>query len=121
VLEGGQFAKRVLKAAGGKTLGGDLGTHGVEARGAVLEERRAGRQGQELRQDVAERVAHGDRSVGPANPDVNVDAEAVVAPDDVLQEIVVPPVVRRVDDALVLPAAPGMSAGRREPDSETIG
>src|SRR5713226_3797313 len=29
--------------------------------------------------------------------------------------------MRRVDDALVLPAAPGMSAGRREPDSEAVG
>src|SRR3954465_9478820 len=49
---------------------------------------------------------------------MHVDAEAFVAPDDVPQDLVVPPVVRRVDDPLVLPSAPGMRAGRREPDVE---
>ncbi len=52
---------------------------------------------------------------------MGVDAEAVVAPDDVLKELVVPPVVRRVDDALVLPAAPRVSAGGSEPDAESVG
>src|SRR3954453_4677278 len=51
---------------------------------------------------------------------MHVDAEAVVAPDDVLQDLVVPPVVRRVDDPLVLPAAPRMRAGRGERDAVRI-
>ena len=43
-----------------------------------------------------------------------MDPEAVVAPDDVPEDLVVPRVVRRVDDALVLPAAPRMSPRRRD-------
>ena len=48
-----------------------------------------------------------DRAVGAADADVDVDPEAVVAPDDVAEELVVPPVVRRVDDPLLLPRAHG--------------
>ena len=57
---------------------------------------------------------HGDRAVGARDPDVHVQAEGVVAPDDVAKDLVVSPVVRRVDDALVLPAAPRMRAGAAE-------
>ena len=55
-----------------------------------------------------------DRAVGAGDPDVHVETERVVAPDDVAEELVVPPVVRRVDDPLVLPAAPRVRAGRAE-------
>src|SRR5262249_33933928 len=48
-------------------------------------------------------------------------AEAVVPPDDVLEDLVVPSVVRRVDDPLVLPAAPRMCSGRRKRDVEAAG
>src|SRR6266516_929322 len=50
-----------------------------------------------------------------------MDAEAVVAPDNVLEDLVVPAVVRRVDDALVLPAAPRVRAGTRKGDIEAVG
>src|SRR5580765_3877356 len=50
-----------------------------------------------------------------------MEAKAVVAPHDVLQELVVSTVVRRVDDALVLPAAPGMSPCRGKADTESVG
>src|SRR5215475_2231818 len=61
---------------------------------------------------------NGDRAVGAGDADVDVETEGVVAPDDVAKDLVVPPVVRRVDDALVLPAAPRMRtrAAEREPD-----
>ena len=52
---------------------------------------------------------------------MRVDPEAVVAPDDVLEDLVVAPIVRRVDDALVLPAAPGVGSGTRERDVEAVG
>jgi hypothetical protein len=45
---------------------------------------------------------------------VHVETERVVAPHHVPEELVVSPVVRRVDDALVLPPAPRVSAGRAE-------
>ena len=57
---------------------------------------------------------HRDRAVGAGDPDVHVQPERVVAPHDVAEELVVPPVMRRVDDALVLPAAPRVRAGRTE-------
>src|ERR671929_157410 len=45
-------------------------------------------------------------------------AERVVAPDDVAEDLVVAPVVRRIDDPLVLPAAPRVRARPAERDSE---
>jgi hypothetical protein len=47
-------------------------------------------------------------------------AEAVVPPDDVLQDLVVPLVVRRVDDPLLLPRTPRMRAGRGEQDAVVV-
>jgi len=58
---------------------------------------------------------------GAADRDVDVDPEAVVAPDHVAEDLVVPPVVRGVDDPLVLPAAPRMGADRGEPEAELRG
>src|SRR5207237_6986875 len=55
-----------------------------------------------------------------ANGDVHVDPEAVVSPDDVAQDLVVQPVMRSVDDALVLPAAPRMRAGGSDCDAVRI-
>ena len=57
-----------------------------------------------------------DRPVGAGDPDVHVQPEGVVAPDDVAEDLVVAPVVRRVDDPLVLPAAPRVRPGAAEPD-----
>ena len=82
----------------------------------VFDERRAGGEREQLRQEVAERVVDRDRAVGAGDADMHVQAERVVAPDDVAQQLVVAAVVRRVDDALVLPAAPRMRAGSAEPD-----
>ena len=81
-----------------------------------LDERRARGQREQLRQEVAKRVVHGDRPVGSRDPDVHVQAERVVAPHDVAEQLVVATVVRRVDDPLVLPAAPRMRPGAAEPD-----
>src|SRR6266550_606774 len=50
-----------------------------------------------------------------------MDTEAVVPPHDVLEDLAVTTIVGRVDDALVLPAAPGMRARAAEPDSELVG
>ena len=83
-----------------------------------FDERRARRQREQLRQEVAERVVDGDRAIGACDADVDVQAERVVAPDDVAQQLVVASVVRRVDDALVLPAAPWMRGGAAEPDPQ---
>ena len=63
---------------------------------------------------AAQAVDDADRAVGSADPDVDVEPEAVVAPDDVAEDLVVPPVVRRVDDPLLLPRRPGVRAGRAE-------
>ena len=65
-------------------------------------------------QHRAQRVADRDRPVGAAHPDVDVVAEGVVAPGHVLEALLDAPVVRRVDDALLLPGAPGMGAGRAQ-------
>ena len=59
-----------------------------------------------------------DGAVGSVDRHVDVEAEAVVAPDDVAQELVVAAVVRGVDDPLLLPRAPGMRAGRAEGDAD---
>ena len=58
---------------------------------------------------------------GPLIGDVDVEAERVVAPDDVAQELVVPAVVRRVDDALLLPVRPGVRPGRAEEQAHRLG
>ena len=93
----------------------------METGDAILDERRARRQREQLGEDVAERVADCDRAVGAADADVHVQPEAVVAPDDVLEDVVVTPVMGRVDDPLVLPAAPWMRSRAGKPDAEAIG
>ena len=84
----------------------------------VLDERRARGQREDLRQEVAQRVVHRDRAVAACDADVHVQTEGVVAPHDVAQKLVVAAVVRRVDDALVLPAAPRMRADCAERDAD---
>jgi len=49
---------------------------------------------------------------------VDVEAEAVVAPDDVAEVFVVGAVVRRIDDPLLLPGAPRMGADGSERDAD---
>ena len=79
---------------------------GVDALG----ERRARREREELREPVAQRRRDPDRAVGAPDADVDVEAERVVLPDDVAEDLVVAAVVRRVDDPLVLPVRPGVRA-----------
>ena len=86
----------------------------MQARVAAVEERRVGRHRQQLGQDRAQPVAHRDRPVGPPDPHVHVQAEGVVAPGHVAQVVLQPAVVLGVDDALVLPPAPGMGARGRQ-------
>ena len=80
----------------------------------LLDERRAGREREQLGQVAPHRVADRDRAVAALDADVDVQPEGVVAPDHVLQQLVVPPVVRRVDDPLLLPARPRVRADRAE-------
>ena len=69
---------------------------------------------EQLGKEVPKRRDDGDRAIGSVDRDVDVQPERVVAPDDVAQELVVSPVVRRVDDALLLPVRPGVRAGSAE-------
>ena len=89
---------------------------GVDALG----ERRARRDGEQLRQPVAERARDRDRAVGAPDADVGVEAEGVVLPDDVAEDLVVAAVVRRVDDPLVLPVRPRVRAGGAEREAERL-
>ena len=120
LLEALPSVVRVGDSAPREHAGEDLRSNGVQARDDVLDERRAGGQREQLGQDVAEGIAHTDCAIGAANGDVHVDAEAVVPPDDVPEQLVVAAVVRRVDDPLVLPAAPRMCAGTGERDTVRI-
>ena len=79
-------------------------------------------EGQQLGQEVPQPVADGDRAVGAVDRDVHVEAEAVVAPDDVPEDLVVAAVVRRVDDPLVLPAgSTGACRSRPSATPERVG
>jgi len=86
-----------------------------------LDEGRADRQREQLGQEVAQAVVHRNCAVSARDADVDVQPEGVVAPHDVAQQLVVAAVVGRVDDPLVLPAAPGMGGRGAEPDSELPG
>ena len=70
--------------------------------------------------NVRSAVVDRDRAVGAADADVDVEAEGVVAPDDVAEQLVVAAVVRRVDDPLVLPVGPRVRAGRAEREPERL-
>ena len=111
----------VRDAAAREHAGEDLRPRGVQARVHALDERGRRREREQLGQKGPQPVGHADGAVCAANRHVDVDAEAVVAPHDVLQELVVPAVVRRVDDPLVLPAAPRMRSGRRQADAQAPG
>jgi hypothetical protein len=93
----------------------------MQVRQHAFHEGRAGRERQQLRQEVPQCTRDLDRAVRAVDPDVHVKAKGVVPPDDVAKELVVAAVMRRVDDALVLPAAPRMRPGRRETDAESVG
>ncbi len=92
----------------------------VEAAVDALDERRARGEREQLGQVVRERRADADRAVGAVDADVDMEAEGVVAPDDVAEELVVAAVVRRVDDPLLLPRAPRMRSGRCQRDAERL-
>src|SRR5918994_4536199 len=112
---------RVRHAAAREELREDLRARRVQTRDAILDERRARREREQLRQDVAESVANGHRPICASDADVRVNSEAVVAPDDVPEDFVVSPVVRCIDDALVLPAAPRMRSGARQRHTHPVG
>ena len=114
VLPAAPVAVDVGDAAAREHPGEHLGARRVQARVDRLDEGRACRQRKHLRQEVAQGVVHGDRAVGAGDPHVHVQTEGVVPPHDVAKDLVVPPVVRRVDDALVLPAAPRVRPGAAE-------
>ncbi len=67
-----------------------------------------------MRQVRAQRVADGHGAVAAAHADVHVRRPGVVAPGHVLEPVLDQPVVRRVDDLLVLPAREGVRAGGAE-------
>ncbi len=99
----------------------DLRPRRVQAGVHSFDEGRARRERKQLGQEVAQLIADCDRAIGTSDRHVHVEAEAVVAPDDVLEDLVVAAVVRRVDDPLVLPGAPGMRPGRAQCHSECVG
>ena len=68
----------------------------------------------------AQRVADGHGTVAAAHPDVHVRGPRVVAPRDVLETVLDQPVVRRVDDLLVLPRGEGVRAGGAERDALAV-
>src|SRR5215217_4576253 len=96
-------AIRVGNAAAREHPREDLGSGRVQPGVHALDERRAGGVGEQLGKERAQAVGDLDGAVGAVDGDVEVLAEAVVAPDDVAQDLVVPAVVRRVDDPLLLP------------------
>ncbi len=113
-----EAAEVVGDAAPREHAGEDLGAGRVQAAEDAFREGRVGRRGQQHGQHRPQRVADGDGPVGPVDPHVHVDAEGVVPPRHVLQGLLHQAVVRRVDDALVLPGAPRMEPGRAERDPE---
>ena len=52
---------------------------------------------------------------------MHVHPEGVVPPDDVAEQLVVPAIVRRVDDPLLLPRAPGVRPGGAKCDTLGVG
>ena len=68
--------------------------------------------GRKLRSALCTAIARS----APAMPTWTWRPKRVVAPDDVPQQLVVAAVVRRVDDALVLPPRPRMRSGAAERD-----
>ena len=81
-----------------------------------LDERRARGEREDLGQKVAQCIVNGDRAIGTGDPHMHVQAEGVVAPDDITEDLVVAAVVGCVDDPLVLPAAPRMRPRAAERD-----
>jgi hypothetical protein len=81
---------------------------------AAVEEGRVGGDREQLRHHEPQTVAHPHRPLRTAHADVHVQAERVVPPRDVLEEVLDAPVVVGVDDLLLLPGAPGVRAGGGE-------
>ena len=116
----GPRAERVRDSAAREEAREDLRARRVEPGVHVLDERRARREREQLGEEVPQSGDDRDRAVGPVDPDVDMEAERVVAPDDVAQELVVSPVVRRVDDALLLPVGPRVRARRTEQEPHRL-
>ena len=75
---------------------------------------RVGGDRQQQRQHRAQPVADAHRAVDVAHADVDVQAEGVVAPGDVLQPLLDAAVVLGVDDRLLAVVGPGMGPGGAE-------
>src|SRR5215210_1293312 len=116
VLERLPVAVGIGDPTAGEELREDLRPRRVEVREDALVERRAAGERKDLGQEVAEPVADLHRPVRAGDADVDVEAEAVVPPDDVAKDLVVPAVVRRVDDPLLLPWAPRVRPRAAEND-----
>src|SRR6266508_4549760 len=121
LLEPGPALVDVRDAAAREHPGEDLGARRMQPAVDVLDERRRARECEQVWQPLPEAVAGRHRPIGAVDGDVHVQAEGVVAPDDVTQQLVVAPVRRRVDDALLLPGAPRVSARGAELGAERIG
>ena len=86
----------------------------------ALDEGRARGEREDLREEVPQRAGDRDRPVGAADGHVHVQPEGVVTPDDVAEELVVSAVVRRVDDALLLPVRPRVGPGGAEEETHRL-
>ena len=113
----GPVPERLMHATAREALREDLRPRGMQAGVAPVEERRVRRDRQQVGQQCAQVVAHGDRAVGAAHAHVNVEREGVVAPRDVLEPLLAAAVVLGVDDPLLLPRAPRMRAGGGQADA----
>ena len=112
--------ERVRHAAAREEAREDLRARRVQAGVHALDERRARREREELREEVSHRRHDRDRAIGAVDRDVDVEPERVVAPDDVAEQLVVSPVVRRVDDPLLLPVRPRVRPGRAEQEPHRL-
>ena len=114
-------AENVRDAAAREHAHERLRARRVQLRPHSLDEGGVGREGKEVRQVAAHSVAKRDRPVLAVHAHVHVRTPRVVAPGHVLEPVFHQPVVRRVDDALVLPAREGMRAGRPQRHTMLLG
>ena len=115
---GDPVAEDVGDAAARKHAHEGLRASRVQVRPDAFDAGRVGRQREQVGQEGAHRVAHGDRPIDAADSHVDVLAPGVVAPGDVLELVFDGAVMRRVDDALVLPRREGV--GARGAQRETL-
>ena len=86
----------------------------MQAGEPAVQARRVRREREQQRQQGPHPVAHPHRAIDVAHADMNVQAEGVVAPGDVLQPLLDAVVVARVDHRLLAVVRPRVRAGRAE-------